>query len=258
MEHLEIRGSSIPSIGLGTWALRGETCQQVVLAALELGYRHIDTAEMYGNELAIGEALKKSSVRREEIFLTSKVWQTHMHHNDVLEACDRSLADLGTDYVDLYLIHWPVAHVPIRETVGALDEIQHSGRARHIGVSNFSAAQLGEAQAASQSGIFCNQVEFNPWRRPGEVLAACQQSNVLVTAYTPLAHGSVEQDDVLNQVGSRYGKTAAQVTLRWLIQKPNVVAIPKASSRKHLSENLAIFDFELDAQAVKAIDDLSS
>ncbi len=256
MEYLNIRGTSVPRLGLGTWALRGQACLEAVQAALAAGYRHIDTAEMYDNERAIGAAMERSSVGREDIFLTSKVWKNHMRRDDVLTACDRSLEALGTDYIDLYLIHWPVVDVPIRETVGALDELQESGRARHIGVSNFNAAQLAEAQAASRTGIFCNQVEFNPWRRPAEVLAACQKSQVMVTAYTPLARGRVERSSVLEEVGDRFGKTAAQVALRWLIQQPCVVAIPKASRRDHLEENLAIFDFVLDQTAIAAIDAL--
>jgi len=258
MKTLDIQGARVPRIGLGTWALRGETCQETVLAALDLGYRHIDTAEMYGNERAIGHALAKSCLPREELFLTSKVWRNHMHHDGVLEACDQSLEDLGTEYLDLYLIHWPVTDVPIDETVGALDELQRSGRVRRIGVSNFSAAQLAEAQKVSQTGIFCNQVEINPWRYPADVLAACQASDVLVTAYTPLARGRVQSSDVLRDVGDSYGKTAVQVALRWLIQKPNVVAIPKASSRDHLEQNMAVFDFELDSRAMEAIDNLSN
>lgn len=257
MNTIDVRGTSVPQIGLGTWALRGETCHKTVLMALDLGYRHIDTAEMYDNERAIGRAIAQSRVPREELFLTSKVWRDHMHHGDVIKACDRSLEDLGADYLDLYLIHWPVADVPIDETVGALDELQHSGRARRIGVSNFSAAQLAEAQEASQAGIFCNQVEINPWRHPGDLLAACQASDVLMTAYTPLARGRVQSSDVLREIGATHGKTPVQVALRWLIQKPNVVAIPKASSREHLEQNLAVFDFELDNAAMEAIDDLS-
>ena len=258
MKTLDVRGTNVPRIGLGTWALRGETCQEILLLALDLGYRHIDTAEMYGNERAIGRALAQSGVPRQELFLTSKVWQNHMRHDDVLEACDRSLEDLGTDYLDLYLIHWPVTDVPVDETVGALDELQISGRARRIGVSNFSVAQLAEAQGACQTGIFCNQVEINPWRYPSDVLAACQASDVLVTAYTPLARGRVQRSDVLREIGDGHGKTAVQAALRWLIQKPNVVAIPKASSRDHLVQNLAVFDFELEADEMAAIDALSS
>jgi 2,5-diketo-D-gluconate reductase B len=258
MEHLTISGVSVPKVGLGTWALRGETCRDVVRLALDLGYRHIDTAEMYGNEQAIGEALALSSVARDDIFLTSKVWQNHMTYADVLATCDQSLADLGTDYVDLYLIHWPVSHVPIDETVSALDELQRTGRTRHIGVSNFSVAQQRSAQSASQFGILTNQVEFNPWRQPRQVLSACQESDVLVTAYTPLARGRVLSSDTLAAIGSRYDKTAAQVTLRWLIQKPNVITIPKAANPDHLRENLEVFDFELDGDAVMQIDGLVS
>lgn len=258
MEHLVIQGTSIPRIGLGTWALRGDACEEVVVAALELGYRHIDTAEMYGNERAIGRALARSGVPREELFITSKVWQNHMHSEQVLEACDQSLKDLGTDFLDLYLIHWPVASVPIPETIGALDELQRLGRARHIGVSNFNRAQLREAQQASRSGVFCDQIEVNPWRFPTDVVAACQEADVLVTAYTPLARGAVGSSDVLGEIGRRCGKTAAQVALRWLIQQPNVAAIPKASSREHLAENLAVFDFTLDAEATGAINNLAN
>jgi 2,5-diketo-D-gluconate reductase B len=257
MTTIEIRGTRVPRIGLGTWALSGGTCQESVLAALELGYRHIDTAEMYGNEADIGQALARSGIDRSQLFLVSKVWRNHMRYSEVMSACDRSLSDLRTDYLDLYLIHWPVYDVPVEETVRALDELQRSGRAHHIGVSNFSVGQLREAQEASQSGIFCNQVRFNPWANPADVLSACQDSGVLVTAYTPLAHGSVVGSDVLREIGIRHGKTAAQVALRWLIEHRNVVAIPKASSREHLAENMAVFDFELTEDEAQAIERLA-
>jgi 2,5-diketo-D-gluconate reductase B len=257
MQHLDIQGARVPLIGLGTWALRGETCEDAVLAALDIGYRHIDTAEIYGNERAIGKAWQRSGVPRHQLFITSKVWQNHLHHDDLLAACDQSLEDLGTDYLDLYLIHWPVAGVPISETMAALDELQSAGRARHIGVSNFGVVQLREAQQVSHSGIFCNQIEVNPWRRPDDIVSACQASNVLVTAYTPLARGRVAQSNVLLEVARRHGKTAAQVVLRWLVQQPGVVTIPKASTREHLEENLDVFDFALDDHDVDAINALA-
>jgi 2,5-diketo-D-gluconate reductase B len=210
MEHLGIRGISVPRIGLGTWALRGETCEEVVAQALELGYRHFDTAEMYRNETEIGRALKRAGVPREELFLTSKVWRNHMHYDGVLRACEQSLTELGTDYLDLYLIHWPNPEVPIEETVSALDELQRSGRARCIGLSNFGLSELRAAQAASRVGIFCNQVEFNPWEQPTAVLEACQAEDVLVMAYTPLARGRVQRSEDLRQIGDRFGKTPVQ------------------------------------------------
>jgi 2,5-diketo-D-gluconate reductase B len=245
MEFATIKGEKVPKIGLGTWALRGDACRQTVAEALALGYRHIDTAEMYGNEEPIGEALAECGLPRDEIFVTTKVWNSHLKRAQVLAACRRSLERLGLDFVDLYLIHWPAHDVPVEETMEALDELHGAGLIRHAGVSNFEVDLMARAQRASQSGVFCNQVEYNPWNQEPDLLKVCQAQDIMLMAYTPLARGRVSNSEVLVKLGSRHEKTPAQVALRWLTQMDHVVTIPKAANGAHLRENLALFDFQL-------------
>lgn len=252
-----VRGVEIPTIGLGTWRLNGFSGQEAVARALELGYRHIDTAEMYNNEREIGQAIAESLLAREELFLVSKVWRTNLQREEVLTACEESLERLGVDSLDLYLIHWPSSAVPIEETIAAMDELVSSGKTHHIGVSNFSVDQMSAAQRASKHGILTNQVEYHPYQDRSPLRAACVAQDILLTAYSPVAKGRVARDSTLREIGQRYGKTAAQVALRWLIEQENVVAIPKSESEAHLRENLDLFDFELSQEDRSAIDRLS-
>jgi len=245
VEALEVRGTRVPKIGLGTWNMTGPGAVDAVASALALGYRHIDTAEMYRNESEIGQALQQAGVPREELYLVSKVWPDHLTRQAVVEACGASLARLGTDYLDLYLIHWPSDRVPIEETMAGLNQLVEDGRTRQIGVSNFSLEQLRAAQAASSAPVFCNQVKFHLDHPQANLVAYSQQHELLITAYTPLAKGRFGHKQTLVEIAGRTGKTSHQVALRWLIQQPNVVAIPKASQRQHQLENLGIFDFEL-------------
>lgn len=252
-----IRGVEVPTIGLGTWRLNGSNGREAVVRALELGYRHIDTAEMYNNEREIGEAIAASAIPREELFLVSKVWRTNLGRQEVLSACDDSLARLGVDSLDLYLIHWPSSAVPIEETIAAMDELVSTGKTRYIGVSNFSVDLMDAARRASEHGILTNQVEYHPYKDRSTLRAACVEQDILLTAYSPVAKGRVSRDKSLREIGQKYGKTAAQVALRWLIEQENVVAIPKSESDAHLRENLDVFDFELSTEDRSAIDQLS-
>lgn len=257
MKSKAIRGRDVPALGLGTWRLNGASGRRIVASALEMGYRHIDTAEMYQNEREIGQALAEAAVPRDELYLVSKVWRTNLNRDEVLQACRDSLDRLAVDYLDLYLIHWPTAAVPIEETMAAMDELVERGMTRSVGVSNFSVEQMRAAQRASEAGVFSNQVEYHPYKDRSSLRRACVEDNIMLTAYTPLAKGRVARDGILVDIGERHGKTGAQVALRWLIEQENVVAIPKSGSESHLRENLDIFDFVLSDEERGRIDQLS-
>ncbi|MGX9428597.1 MULTISPECIES: aldo/keto reductase [Bradyrhizobium] len=244
MNIIEANGARIPAIGLGTWELRGRTCARIVEQALRLGYRHIDTAQMYDNEREVGEGLRASGVRRDDVFITTKVWTTHFRPNDLERSAKESLARLRLTEIDLLLLHWPNPQVPLAETVGALAHAKQLGLARHIGVSNFTVALIEEAVAACAEPLVCDQVEYHPYLDQAKVKAACARHGMAVVAYSPIAKGRIRNDRALARIGDRYRKTAAQVCLRWLVQQ-NVAAIPRTSKLERLSENINVFDFEL-------------
>jgi diketogulonate reductase-like aldo/keto reductase len=237
-----VQGAEVPKLGYGTWLVEGEAAYDGVLDALALGYRHIDTARAYGNEREIGRALADSGVPREQIWLTTKVWRDDAAAADVGRVFAQQLSDLQTDHVDLLLLHWP-AETPLAETLGAMDALREQGLARRIGVSNFPSALL--RQALELAPIFAVQVEYHPYLPQGPVMSVCHEHDLLLTAYSPFAHGRVHEDPVLQEIGARHGKSAGQVALRWLLDQPHVVAIPKASSHDRRAENLDVFDFDL-------------
>lgn len=244
MQTVHANGANIPSIGLGTWELRGPTCARIVEQALRLGYRHVDTAQIYENEREVGAGIRASGIRRADVFVTTKVWTTHFAPNDLLRSTKESLARLRMSEVDLLLLHWPNPSVPLRETLGALAEAQQLGLTRHIGVSNFTVALIEEAVAASPLPLVCNQAEYHPYLNQTKVLAACRAEGLAFVAYSPVAKGRVKNAEALVRIGARYGKSAAQVCLRWLVQQ-DVVAIPRTSKVERLSENIDVFDFAL-------------
>jgi diketogulonate reductase-like aldo/keto reductase len=231
-------------LGLGTWDLRGLVCTEMVQAALHLGYRHIDTAEMYDNERAVGEGLKASGIKREDVFLTTKIWPAHFSASDLPRAAAECLARLGVNTVDLLLLHWPNPQIPLPETIGALCKVKRDGLARHIGISNFNVALIEAAWQATTEPLVCNQVECHPYLDQSKVLAACRKHGMAMTAYSPIAQGKAGGDDALKRIGAAHKKTAAQVSLRFLVQQ-NIVVIPRTSKAKRLAENAAIFDFSL-------------
>ncbi len=246
----------MPVIGLGTWKLTGKSCIRTMRMALELGYRHIDTAFIYGNQTEISTALKESSVDRSELFITSKIWKNSLTYEGVLDQADEILDQLGMDYVDLLLVHWPSIDVPIEETISAFGELAESGKARDIGVSNFTVDDLKGALKASSTPISNNQIKFNPYEKPEEILNFCRDNDISITAYSPLARGDIfGRDGVLDEIAEAKGKSNAQITLRWLLQK-GMVVIPKASSSHHLQENLDLFDWELTREEMEKIDSL--
>ncbi|MCC8984613.1 aldo/keto reductase [Bradyrhizobium acaciae] len=252
MNVVEGNGARIPAIGLGTWELRGRTCARIVEQALRLGYRHVDTAQIYDNEREVGEGLRASGVKRDDVFVTTKVWTTHFMAKDLERSAKESLARLRMTEVDLLLLHWPNPQVPLAETLGALARVRQAGLARHIGVSNFSVALIEEAVATCPEPLACDQVEYHPYLDQADVIEACARQGMAFVAYSPIAKGRVKGDRALARIGDRYRKTAAQVCLRWLVQQ-NVAAIPRTSKLERLQENIDIFDFELSDQDMREI-----
>ena len=216
-ETLSIGGTTIPRIGLGTWELEGPDAEEGVRDALELGYRHIDTARAYGNEREVGTAIGGSGIDRGEIWLTTKLWFENISAAQVREQAEASLNSLGVDYVDLLLVHWPNPSTPIAETLGAMAELVAEEKVRQIGVSNFPTRELGEAVEVSPLPIFADQVEFHPFLDQSKLLAMAVEQGILIEAYSPLAHGSVIDDPTLAEIGAEHGKSGAQVALRWLL-----------------------------------------
>jgi 2,5-diketo-D-gluconate reductase B len=251
---ISIQGVSIPALGLGTWRLSGREGGDAVRAALEIGYRHIDTAQMYENESDVGAALKASGVPRGEIFLTTKLWSDSLRKARVPVAVEESLRRLKTGYVDLLLIHWPNPDVPLAETLEAMREVQRQGKARLIGVSNFPVAWMREAVERCGAAVACNQVEYHALLSQRKVLNYARTHGMMVTAYSPLARGQLVNHPVLERIGQKHGKSAGQVALRWLMEQENVAAIPKAAHAENARRNFAIFDFTLDAEDMRAID----
>ncbi len=257
MQFVEANGAKIPAIGLGTWELRGRTCARLVEQALRLGYRHIDTAQIYDNEREVGDGLRASGIRRDDVFVTTKVWTTHFAPNDLERSTRESLIKLRLSEVDLLLLHWPNPHVPLAETLGALAHVRKLGMCRHIGVSNFTVALIDEAVAACPEPLVCDQVEYHPYLDQTKVREACARHGMAVVAYSPLAKGRIKSDETLARIGQAHGKTAAQVCLRWLVQQ-NVCAIPRTSRIERLSENIDIFDFTLSAEEMQQISRMAS
>ncbi len=249
---VEANGARIPLLGLGTWDLRGRVCARIVEQALRLGYRHVDTAEMYDNEREVGEGLRASGLKRREIFVTTKIWPTHFAPRELERAARDCLVRLRLSEVDLLLLHWPNPQIPLEETLGALAKVKRDGLARNIGVSNFTVALLDQATQLSSEKLACDQVECHPYLDQTKVIAACRRHGMAVVAYSPIARGNARNDEVLTRIGKKHDKTAAQVCLRFLVQQ-EVVVIPRTSKVERLAENAAIFDFNLSAEEMAEI-----
>jgi 2,5-diketo-D-gluconate reductase B len=249
---VEAHGARIPLIGLGTWNLRGSTCARMVEQALRLGYRHVDTAEMYDNEREVGEGVRASGLARDQVFVTTKIWPSHFTAREFERAVKDSLARLQLAQVDLLLLHWPNPQIPLRETLGALCKVKRTGLTRHIGVSNFTVALIDEAVRLAEEPLVCNQVEVHPFIDQSKVIAACRRQGMATVAYSPVARGGVKSDNLLARIAKAHGKSAAQVSLRFLVQR-GIVVIPRTSRVERLSENLAIFDFVLSEEEMATI-----
>jgi diketogulonate reductase-like aldo/keto reductase len=245
MHSVTANGADIPALGFGTWELRGSTAQRLVEAALRLGYRHLDTAQMYGNEAEVGAGLRASGLPRGEAFVTTKIWPDRFRAGDLERSVDESLRRLRLDAVDLLLLHWPSREVPLPETMAALNRVHAAGKARHIGISNFTTAMIEEAVRLSAAPLVTNQVEYHPMLSQRAVLESCRRHGMALTAYCPLARGRVFHDPTLRRIAERHGRGAGQIALRWLVQQQGVVAIPRSSSEEHARSNLAVFDFAL-------------
>lgn len=245
----------MPVIGLGTWEMAGNACISSVLTALEMGYRHIDTAQIYGNEREVGRAIKESGIRRDDIFLTTKVATSNLNSSRIRHSFSDSLEKLNTDYVDLLLIHWPTESMNLEECLTAMFDLSHKGFVRYVGVSNFDPLLFKKSFLSGP--VLTNQVKFTPYHEEFENHKIAVENKKIITAYSPLGRGGIANDKILEKIGEKYGKTASQISLRWLIQLGNVSVIPKASSREHQKENLEIFDFELDSEDLTSLRKLS-
>ena len=249
MQAVEAKGFKIPLVGLGTWSVRNPA--RVVEQAIRIGYRHIDTAQMYGNEAEVGEGVRNSG-KRGEVVVTTKVQPTLLAPHDLERSVKESLARLRLDVIDLLLIHWPNPRVPLAETLGAMSKVKREGYTRAIGVSNFTVALLEEANKVSPEPVVCNQIECHPFLNQDKVIAACKARGVAVVAYSPIARGGVPGNEVLERIGKVHGKTAAQVSLRYLMQQ-RIAVIPRTSRTERLEENFALFDFELSEEEMQDI-----
>lgn len=241
---IEAHGARIPIIGLGTMTLKGETCVDAVKFALQNGYHHIDTANFYGNEVENGEGFRASGVKRENMFITTKVRENNLRPDDFNKALDEGLTKLKLPYVDLLLIHWPSKEIPLSVSIPALCAAKKDGRAKHVGVSNFTVKLLDEAWKVTTEPLVCNQIELHPFINQDKVLAANEKHGMITVAYVPIARGKVPGAEALERIGKAYNKTAAQVSLRYLVQL-GCSAIPRSGNPEHIKQNLDVFDFKL-------------
>jgi diketogulonate reductase-like aldo/keto reductase len=246
-------GIDIPRLGLGTWQLKGDDAYRMTLKALEIGYRHIDTAAVYENEKEVGRAIAESGVPREEIFLTTKLWMDPISEGKSREAMKKSLERLGTDYVDLVLNHWPINDMEIAPQVEPLAAIHEDGQAKLVGVSNYTSKQLLQAVTDCPVQLACNQCEYHPLLDQDAILKVCRGFDMLFTSYSPIGQGEVLSNPAIERVAQWRKKDPAQVVLRWHLQQANVAAIPRTSSEDHLKSNFDVFDFELEAEDMKTV-----
>jgi diketogulonate reductase-like aldo/keto reductase len=257
MHAVSSNGANIPALGFGTFRMSGAEVLRILPQALKLGFRHVDTAQIYGNESEVGEVIQKSGIPRADIFLTTKVWVDNYRHDAFIASVDESLRKLRTDRVDLLLLHWPGSDVPMAERIGALNEVRNAGKVRHIGISNFNTTQMEEVTRLSDAPIATNQVEYHPYLDQTKVLQTARRLGMSLTAYYAMANGKVPADPLLTEIGERHGKTAAQVALRWLVQQQDVIVLSKTATEARLKENFAIFDFALTREEMAAIRELA-
>ncbi|MGK7395891.1 MAG: aldo/keto reductase [Candidatus Cyclobacteriaceae bacterium M3_2C_046] len=255
MVYIEINDTQVPALGFGTWNLNGKNCLESVTDAIHMGYRHLDTAQNYNNETEVGEAIKSSGINRSELFLVTKIPPSRLEPDQIKNGAEESLKKLQTDYIDLFLIHWASQSVPLEDSLQAFKDLQKEGKIRHLGVSNFSAELTRKAMEIAP--VFCNQIEYHPFKNEEENLRLAAENELMLTAYTPLAQGKVFSNQILKEIGEKYQKNEAQVNLRWLIQQRHVSAIPKAGTQKHRKLNFDIFDFELTGNEMEQINHLA-
>jgi len=253
---LETPNLRIPRLGLGTWPMKGAECSEAVSCAIGLGYRHIDTAQMYGNEEDVGAGIARSGIARDTLFVTTKVWWDQLAPDALRRAAEASLKKLGTGYVDLYLIHWPSPEMDLDAALRAMAALRRDGLARAVGVANFPSALLRRAIESGIVPIACHQVEYHVFLSQAPVLELCRRHGLALTAYTPVAKGSVVDDPVLRRIATKHGASPVQVALAWLLAQDNVVAIPKSAREAGQAANLAACALRLDAEDLASINSL--
>ncbi|QRM54655.1 aldo/keto reductase [Sinorhizobium sp. BG8] len=257
MKTVTANGTQLPQLGFGTFRMAEDQVLSILPEAMKVGFRHIDTAQIYGNEAAVGAAIRASGIARGEIFLTTKVWVENYGPDAFLASVEESLRKLQTDHVDLLLLHWPNEAVPLADQIAALNHVREKGQARSIGISNFSTALMAEAVSLSDAPLATNQVEYHPYLGQTKVIEAARGYQMAVTGYFAMADGKVLGEPLLQEIGGRHGKSVAQVVLRWLIQQPGVAALTKTATPSRLKENFDIFDFDLSSSEMAAIHGLA-
>lgn len=256
MQTVNLHGAAVPALGFGVFRMSDDEVERVVPAALEAGFRHFDTAQIYQNEAALGRALAASGARRDDLFLTTKVWVDNYTPERFAASVEESLEKLKTDYVNLLLLHWPADKVSVAEQIEMLNAVHASGKTRFIGVSNQNIAQMKQSVELSAAPIITNQVEAHPYLDQRALTKAATAAGVAITAYYGMADGAVPRDAVLQAIGNKYGKTAAQIGLRWLLDQ-GFITLTKTAKPERVAENIAVFDFQLDAQDLAQIAGLS-
>jgi diketogulonate reductase-like aldo/keto reductase len=253
VHFIEAHGARIPAIGLGTWPMRGKECARAVETAIAAGYRHIDTAAIYGNEEGVGEGVRSAGVARGDIFVVTKAWPTDIVGGALERSAEKSLKRLGMDYVDLLLIHWPNRSLTAADMIEPLNAAKRNGLTRHIGVSNFTTDLLEESWRATREPLVANQCEYHPELSQAKLIASCRKHGTAFVSYTPLGKGAALADPAVKSIAERLGRSPAQVVLRWHIQQSGVSAIPKAANKVHIEANIAVFDFELSEADMSAL-----
>jgi 2,5-diketo-D-gluconate reductase B len=258
MQNVHVGNAAIPAIGFGTYGMSAAEIYRLIPAALRAGFRHIDTAQIYGNEGEIGDCVAASGIPRSEIFLTTKVWVSNYSERSFEASVNESLRKLKTDYVDLLLLHWPGSNVPLVEQIAGLNAVARTGKVRHIGVSNFNRALMSESVRLSAVPLVTNQFEYHPYLNQSLLIESTLQAGLAVTGYCGMAIGRVFSDPTLEEIAARYDKTIAQIVLRWLVQQPGIIALSRTTKAERLAQNLAVFDFELESEDMTAIHSLAT
>ena len=256
-QFVAANGALIPSLGFGTYGMQGRVLSDILPAALNAGFRHVDTAQVYANEADVGLGIAQSGVDRNDVFITTKVWVANCSPAAMARSVDESLRKLRSDHVDLLLLHWPHDAVPLEDQIGALNDVVHAGKARHIGVSNYNRALLARAAALSAVPLATNQFEYHPYLEQRALVSATRDAGLAVTAYCAMAVGRVFDDPTLQEIAARNGRAVSQVVLRWLIQQGNTIALSRTSNADRLAGNAAIHDFELPAEDMATISALA-
>jgi diketogulonate reductase-like aldo/keto reductase len=254
----------IPVIGLGTWQLTNGALERALEYALDIGYRHIDTADAYGNHKTIGEVINRSRIEREDLFITSKIWWTDLKKEDLRESFERSLAELDTEYIDLLLIHWPNRDIPVAQPLEAMGRLREEGKIKALGVSNFTINHLKDALTTAEAleakydipvEITNNQIEYHPSFNQKELRDFCQKNDITVTAYSPIAQGDDLKIDEIQEIANKYGTTEAKVIIKWLIEK-GLIVIPRSEDPEHIRQNFEALQLDMENEDIEIIDNL--